>query len=556
MKLSWRGRIIFIIMATVAGAIIVTWILNHFFLESYYIEKKIKTLESAYTTVEMMLEKYQVKDDGNNSASVGEIKATACTYEQKKVINTTAGRKKDDFAGEFRPNGENSRQGDIVEINPSTDSDNFLSEDDALYLQILSERSNLTIYILKELTYYFSTSNGNGKENVFFEKIRDALFNSHDRKYGEIVLRTGDGYVVNRVYDYRTDSSYIDLFSASADAGTFILIRTNVESMSDSADIANGFLLYAGSFVLILALFIIMFTSRTVVKPIRKLSDIARSVSQLDFDVRYEGEANDEIGKLGESINVMSEKLEKTISNLKSANNALQSDIDKRTQIDEMRKEFLSNVTHELKTPIALISGYAEGLKECINDDAESRDFYCDVIIDEADKMNKMVKKLLTLNQLEFGQQALEMERFNLSDMIRSVVGSSDVLLKEKDIHLLLNVPETLEAWADEYLIEEVFTNYLTNAINYCSNEMIIDVKAEKTEHGTRVSVFNTGEPIPNEDIEKIWIKFYKVDKARSREYGGTGIGLSIVKAIMEAHNRPFGVINHSNGVEFWFEIG
>ena len=128
-------------------------------------------------------------------------------------------------------------------------------------------------------------------------------------------------------------------------------------------------------------------------------------MTELDFEAKYQPgrRYHNEVDELGEYMNVMSTTLEHTISELKSANNQLQIDIDKKTQIDEMRKEFLSNVSHELKTPLALIQGYAEGLKECINDDAESREFYCDVIMDEASKMNQMVKNLLTLNQLEFG---------------------------------------------------------------------------------------------------------------------------------------------------------
>lgn len=502
MKMTWRAKLIFLIMATVSGAIIVTWTLNKFFLESYYIKTKVDTLASAYSTVDVICGKY------NRGTSV-------------------------------------------------SDEENFLSTEDALSLEVLSERSNLTVYILRDYRLFFSTTNGNGKESVFFDKIRNELFPQTEATRAGTVLEEKEGeYSIISLYDRRTASSYIDLFSSDVTNGNFILIRTNVESIRDSVRIANGFLLYAGLLVLFLAMGITMVASYSIVNPVRRLSYIAKSVSRLEFDVKYEGDTDDEIGELGRSINTMSEKLEKTISDLKSANNALQNDIAEKTQVDEMRKEFLSNVTHELKTPIALISGYAEGLKDCINDDPESRDFYCDVIIDEAEKMNVMVKKLLTLNRLEFGNQMVEMERFDIVTMMRSVISSSEVLLKEKNIKLFLNVPDSIDAWADEYLIEEVFTNYLTNAINHCENENIIDVKAEKLENSTRISVFNSGEPIPQEDIEKIWIKFFKVDKARSREYGGTGIGLSIVKAIMEAHNRPYGVINHSNGVEFWFEVG
>ena len=166
-----------------------------------------------------------------------------------------------------------------------------------------------------------------------------------------------------------------------------------------------------------------------------------------------------------------------------------------------------------------------------------------------------MVKKLLTLNQIEFGNDTVEMERFDVVALIRSVLENSDILLKQKEIRVQFERAEAVEVWADEYMIEEVVTNYLTNAIHHAENEKVIDIRVRRDGEHVRVSVFNTGTPIPQEDIDKVWIKFYKVDKARTREYGGNGIGLSIVKAIMESHNKPYGVINHSNGVEFWFEL-
>ena len=190
----------------------------------------------------------------------------------------------------------------------------------------------------------------------------------------------------------------------------------------------------------------------------------------------------------------------------------------------------------------------------CINDDEESRDFYCEVIMDEADKMNQMVKKLLTLNQLEFGNDTLTMERFDLTELVKGVVTSSGILLKQKDITVTYP-EESVYVWADEFKVEEVMTNYLSNAINHADFEKHIEVTYEKKEDSVRVCVFNTGNPIPEEDLPNIWDKFYKVDKARTREYGGSGIGLSIVKAIMESHHRECGAKNRENGVEFWFEL-
>ena len=203
----------------------------------------------------------------------------------------------------------------------------------------------------------------------------------------------------------------------------------------------------------------------------------------------------------------------------------------------------------------ARYEGYAEGLKECINDDAESREFYCDVIMDESAKMNNMVKKLLSLNQLEFGNDQTAMERFDLTDLVRGVVQSAQLLADQKGAQISFPQDEPVYVWGDEFKVEEVVTNYVSNALNHVDGDMKIEVKMRRRDNHVRLSVFNTGRPIPEEDLDKIWIKFYKVDKARTREYGGSGIGLSIVKAIMEGMHQKFGVVNYDNGVEFWFEL-
>ena len=220
-----------------------------------------------------------------------------------------------------------------------------------------------------------------------------------------------------------------------------------------------------------------------------------------------------------------------------------------------MRKEFLANVSHELKTPLALIQGYAEGLKDGIIEDEESRAFYCEVIMDETDKMNQMVKKLLTLNEVEFGQDAVTMERFNVAELIQGLAQSCSLLVEQKNGILRTKVTDPLYVWSDELKIEEVLTNYISNACNHLDGKRIIEIKAEQIKDKTRISVFNTGKQIPEEELERIWEKFYKVDKARTREYGGSGIGLSIVKVIMESVGGNYGVKNYTNGVEFWIEV-
>ena len=353
---------------------------------------------------------------------------------------------------------------------------------------------------------------------------------------------------------WNNQSYYVDMWG-SLDDGSQFLLRSPVESMRESASISNRFLLYIGSVLIVVSILLIWYFSKRITDPIRELARLSDRMADLDFDAKYTSGGSNEIGELGENFNRMSEKLESTISELKKANNSLQKDIEQKDKLEKMRNEFLGNVSHELKTPIALIQGYAEGLKEGVNEDAESREFYCDVIMDEASKMNQMVKNLLTLNQLEFGDEDIVFERFNLTALVKGVLQSMEIMADQAGAKIMLHTEEDIYAWADEFKVEQVVRNYVSNALNHLDGDRRIWIRIEELGDTVKVTVGNNGEHIPEESLPNLWTKFYKVDKAHTREYGGNGIGLSIVKAIMKSFNQEYGVKNYDNGVEFWFEL-
>lgn len=429
-------------------------------------------------------------------------------------------------------------------------------------MNTLCEKNQTNIYVftpanLGDKPYpimFYSSANEKGSRELVIERWLEIAF--PDRKRDVEVLDSSKLYEICQRHDESTGADYLELFAVlDQDRGVFILIRSSLVSMQQGIHNTNVFLTYVGIFIAFIGFVALYFISKRFTGPILSLADIAKRMSNLDFTVKYEVKSQDEIGVLGQSINTLSDQLETTISELKTANNELKLDNDRKTQIDEMRKEFLSNVSHELKTPIALIQGYAEGLMENITEDQESRDFYCEVIVDEANKMNKMVKKLLTLNQIEFGNNFIQIERFDIVQMMLSVLNSTHILFEQKGVQLLFDYKEPVYVWSDEYMVEEVFTNFVSNALNHVSGEKIVRIQMEPMGNNLRISVFNTGKCIPQEELEKIWIKFYKVDKARTREYGGNGIGLSIVSAAMKSLNHDFGVYNTENGVCFWFEV-
>ena len=384
------------------------------------------------------------------------------------------------------------------------------------------------------------------------EQLHEIIFTARNKS--KDIIEDSDNYTIAIVQDCYMQGDYIVMWG-NLDADHFFVIRTPLESVRENAKLSNVFLLYVGIFSVILSCLIVCVVSVKVSKPIKELSEIAREASELRFEKKFKVRGACEITMLGRDINTMSEKLKSTISDLKSVNLELQKDVAERDLADKRRAEFISDISHELKTPIALIQGYAEGLKEGIIEDKENRDYYCEVIVDETQKMNRLVKRLILLNQVESGADAMTMERFDLNALISNCIHSYALLTDEHGIKVLFDNTPGLYVWADEYQTEEVFRNYFSNAAHYCKGEKEIRIRSEVTEGHVKIGVFNTGDPIPEEHMGKLWDKFYKVDKSRSREYGGSGLGLSIVKAIMDSMNGTYGVTNYDDGVEFWFEL-
>lgn len=410
---------------------------------------------------------------------------------------------------------------------------------------------NISFIVTDPSANIVKTSINNYEE--FNQQLRDIIF-SRSESNPEI-LETENSYAISNISDASDGMEYLVMWG-SLENGNFFMLRTALEGIRNSAALANIFLIYVGCGVVIVAAIVIVWISRKISTPIMELATISEKMADLDFEAKYTGHNNNELDILGSNFNQMSERLEETIKNLKAANLELQKDVEDKTRIDNMRKEFLANVSHELKTPIALIQGYAEGLKEGVIQDRDSLEFYCDVIMDETKKMNRMVKQLMTLNQLEFGTEIPQVERFDITELMNTCIQSAEILTRQAGITVYFYPKEPCYVWGDVYKVEEVFTNYFNNAINHASGEKVIRITLEKRDNNiVRAGVFNTGARIPEEALPHLWEKFYKVDKARTREYGGSGIGLSIVKAVMESLHGDYGVVNRENGVEFWFEL-
>ena len=411
-----------------------------------------------------------------------------------------------------------------------------------------TEKNNISIAVI------------DSEYNVVYTNVREKqmmvvqLFGYlYDKNHQEVLEKT-DSYDICKSVDPQNNTEYLTMWG-NFDNGDIFIMRSPLESIRSAVMIFNRFIGVVGGCVILVSVLLAWYFSKRITEPIMELATLSQKMADLDFDAKYTSGGSNEIGVLGENFNRMSERLEQTISNLKEANYKLQKDIEQKEKRENMRSEFLGNVSHELKTPIALIQGYAEGLKEGVNDDPESREFYCEVIMDEAGKMNRMVKNLLALNQLEFGEDDVQFERFDITSLISGVLQSLDILIEQKEAQVIFRHKNPVYVWADEFKVEQVVRNYVNNALNHIDGEKVIEIKITQENDMAKITVFNTGTPIPEEDLPHIWEKFYKVDKARTREYGGNGIGLSIVKAIMDSFGKGYGAINHTNGVEFWFEL-
>lgn len=373
-------------------------------------------------------------------------------------------------------------------------------------------------------------------------------------------IESNDKFSIKKQRDLKNGLSYI-MLSGVLDNGYFLYIRIPLTSIQDSVTISNNFLLMMAGFTILIASIMVSIVSRKFTEPILELNNIAKKMSKLDFSHKYEvTDAKDEINDLGKSINIMSDKLEKTIKQLRDTNIELEKDIEEKSKLDEMRTTFISDVSHELKTPIALIQGYSEGLLENVNSDEESRRFYAEVILDESNKMDRLVKQLLELMKLEYGKREFSNHVFNIIELEKETLRKSKVMLEEKNIIVEFNEQEEIPVVADDFYIEQVITNYLTNAIKNVkevNGKRIIKISndVDFDNNKVRINVFNSGEIIKEEDLNRIWNRFYKIDESRNRDNGGTGIGLAFVKAIMNNYKNKYGVNNLEDGVEFYFEL-
>lgn len=527
MKYSIKLHFAAVYIALMAMCMTCCFLVNRFFLEKYYMNQKENSLQAVYDFLN-----------------------TRYNWEEIRLLESLSPRN--------------------YEYNYGDDWDTFSEEDMVLddtdrELQQLCSKFNVQLLVLDSRGDVLKSNvfNVNALRRQLLEMVLlPATWNganqdngSEDRPARTVIpkiLDVTDNYVRMLTKDNFLNIEFIEMWGFLESGDVFIL-RTPFENMRENVKISNVFLFRVSIVFIIIGAILTYAISSKVTVPIIKLTKISEKMAKLDFETRYTGSVNNEIGQLGKNMNILSTTLESTISELKTLNLELQKDVEQKEKTDAMRREFLSNVSHELKTPIALIQGYAEGLTESVNDD-DSRDFYCEVIIDEARRMNNLVQSLLTLDNIESGTDTLFMEKIDISEMFGNIIASMDLIIKQKNVSVWNDLDSHLMVWGDAGRCENIIRNYIGNALNHVNENGVIRVYSTRTDSSLIFSIFNSGSAIPEENLPHIWEKFYKVDKARTREYGGSGVGLSIVKAACESMDMKYGVRNCVDGVEFYFE--
>ncbi|WP_426951558.1 sensor histidine kinase [Bacillus mycoides] len=326
----------------------------------------------------------------------------------------------------------------------------------------------------------------------------------------------------------------------------------SLQPVNEAMLVLKDYYVYALIIVFLVIILLSFYYSKIIVKPLIKINRVTKKMANFDFSEKLPVTADDEIGGLSSGINTLSVNLKDRIDRLNVANTKLQQDIERERQLEKTRKEFISGVSHELKTPLSVIRSFAEGIQDGVSKDTT---YYTNVILEETDNMNRLIVEMLELAKLESGTYKLEMSTFSIGELIQQVYTKLLFSMEEKHLQVDIHADSSLFVKANRSRIEQVVVNLLSNAIRYTPDGEKIHVSVIETEDTVKIKIENTGNPIPEESLEKIWDRFYRLDASRSRHTGGTGLGLSIVKNILDLHHAEYGVYNTTNSVVFYFNL-
>lgn len=369
---------------------------------------------------------------------------------------------------------------------------------------------------------------------------------------GTTYLNDSTYYTIS--YDPFYATSYVNLVKEFISDGVerAFYVDLNIQSVDELTGILKYYYLYFLIIAVFLAFLFVMFFSNLISRPLVRMSRVANKMANMDFDEKITYESKDELGSLASNLNIMSDSLSLKISQLNEAKFRLEEDIVKERKQEAVRKDFVANVSHELKTPLGVIKSYSEAIKDGIK--KEKHEYYLDVIVEEVEVMNKLVLSMLELSKVEAGHLSIKHEEFDIYSLLRKVHKSFELECEKRNLNCRFKGDNTIVK-GDMEKIEQVFVNLLSNAVRYSDENTEVIMEIEN--HGDRCicRITNSCSPMNEEEIENIWNRFYKVDKSHKRELGGTGLGLAIVKAILEGHKSNYGVVQNEKELTFYFDL-
>lgn len=347
-------------------------------------------------------------------------------------------------------------------------------------------------------------------------------------------MLSGDESIIYRVINPKFDNKTL-IYGLKIDNGKYAFISTSLEPIGSTVSALKRQLVLIIIVVLLIAFLIAYTISKKISKPIENITKLSLKMSRGDYNIVFDSDTDiEEINELEKTLTNAARELSKT---------------------EELRRELLANVSHDLKTPLTLIKANAEMVKDLTYKDKDKRDKNLSIITEEVDRLNLLVEDILDLSKMQSNAVKLEIEEFNINEMINTIIERFNVLcdingykINYKGFDININ--------ADKKKMEQVIYNLINNAINYTGEDKNIYIELFDMKESLRVSIRDTGNGIDPKDIDYIWDKYYKVDKRYKRVTYGTGLGLSIVKNILILHKFRYGVESvKNNGTIFYFEI-
>lgn len=326
------------------------------------------------------------------------------------------------------------------------------------------------------------------------------------------------------------------IYGIKLDDSNYAFVSASLEPIDTTITVLKNQFIYVTMLVIILSLIVSYFVSRKISSGVIKINKEAKKLSKGNFDVKFDtNQPILELSELAETLEYTKDELSKT---------------------ENLRRELLANVSHDLKTPLTMIKAYAEMVRDVTYKDDTKRTKDLNIIIEETDRLNVLVNDILELSKIQSGTQKLTIEQFDLEKFVKNIIKRYDIMSENKKYKFKVSINKNIIVSADRKRIEQVMYNLINNAINYTGDDKKIIISALELENTVRIEVKDTGKGIDKEELENIWDKYYKIDKTHSREQVGSGVGLSIVKNILINHNCNYGVESiKGNGTIFYFEL-